>query len=220
MKYIGVKQNKVGSWVATYACRYLGSFSNEREAAEAVDDYRMSSGGDYGRLNFPERHQRPTTKICGKCQTPRPIETFRGRQCHECLSKKNKLKLAEYKRANGHSRSFDFRSANFNNFVSSLLGKIKYRATKTNRDFSLSVDDILKMWISQNGRCAITGDEITIDVGRGHVLTNLSIDRRDSDNGYTKDNIQLCTVAANRSKQTMTMVEFVDFCKRVVACSG
>lgn len=50
----------------------------------------------------------------------------------------------------------------------------------------------------------------------GRVNTNLSIDRIDSTKGYTRDNVQLVTVAANQMKNDLTTVELIDLCQRVI----
>ena len=41
---------------------------------------------------------------------------------------------------------------------------------------------------------------------------NISIDRINSDLGYTKDNIQLVSAMINRMKSDLTSKEFIDFC--------
>lgn len=54
----------------------------------------------------------------------------------------------------------------------------------------------------------------------GRVNTNLSIDRIDSAKGYTRDNVQLVTMAANQMKNDLTIDELVDMCKRIIEVAG
>ena len=50
--------------------------------------------------------------------------------------------------------------------------------------------------------------------GNQHIINkmNISIDRINSDLGYTKDNIQLVSAMINRMKSDLTSKEFIDFC--------
>lgn len=54
----------------------------------------------------------------------------------------------------------------------------------------------------------------------GRVNTNLSIDRIDSAKGYTRDNVQLVTMAANQMKNDLTIDELVGMCKRIIEVAG
>lgn len=44
------------------------------------------------------------------------------------------------------------------------------------------------MWNKQKGKCALTGIPMTVTKS-GRTNTNISIDRIDSNKGYTKDNV-------------------------------
>lgn len=80
----------------------------------------------------------------------------------------------------------------------------------------LSVDFLLDLYTKQEGRCALTGLQMTWEVGSGHVPTNLSIDRISSFCGYTQENVQLVCRVANIMKGRMSQDEFVGMCKRVL----
>lgn len=84
----------------------------------------------------------------------------------------------------------------------------------------LSEEFIMSLYEKQKGLCAITGLQMTWIAGKGHVPTNLSIDRISSFCGYTPDNVQLVCRVANVMKGRMSQDEFIDMCKRIVENNG
>jgi hypothetical protein len=83
------------------------------------------------------------------------------------------------------------------------------------RRLALNDDIIIRMFHAQAGRCALTGVPMTTVCWGGYVATNLSIDRIDSDRGYTEDNIQLVCVAANKMKRDTDQSEFIRWCRMI-----
>lgn len=79
------------------------------------------------------------------------------------------------------------------------------KIAKEAREFNLQI--IKELLINQNYKCALTGDTIT-------ELT-ASIDRIDSNHGYTEGNVQLVTVEANFAKQKLSIDNFFNLCKKV-----
>jgi hypothetical protein len=73
----------------------------------------------------------------------------------------------------------------------------------------LSVQDLVDVWVRQNGRCAMSG--VPFDV-HGDYLTLPSVDRVDSDGHYSADNIQLVTQAVNIGKSTLSNDAFIAMC--------
>lgn len=86
-------------------------------------------------------------------------------------------------------------------------------------EFSITLEDILSKLEEQNGKCALSGTDLTYIAygkkGEIHYLNedNMSIDRIDSNKGYIKENIQLVTARINRIKSDLGNVEFELFCK-------
>ena len=71
---------------------------------------------------------------------------------------------------------------------------------------------LLDLWEKQDGKCAMTGVQMTHYQGVGHgVPTNLTIDRIDSKVGYTLGNIRLVCKAANWMKNSMSDAELVEW---------
>lgn len=88
-------------------------------------------------------------------------------------------------------------------------------AHKHRGDF-LTLDYMLGLYDAQQGRCAISGREMTLTRGQGRVETNMSIDRIDREKGYIPGNVQLVCAFCNKLKGMMSMAELVEFCQDVI----
>lgn len=74
--------------------------------------------------------------------------------------------------------------------------------------YDLTIESLMEMWEAQNGRCALTNKKMTYAF---NCLFSVSIDRIDSNKGYTKDNVQLVCQGANYAKNKFTNSEFLNF---------
>lgn len=90
------------------------------------------------------------------------------------------------------------------------------RATRHNIPFNITLDYLLKLWNNQNGKCALSGIEMTYELNKGRTHTNVSIDKIDRTKGYTIGNIQLVCMACNQIKSDMPEDMMYYFCKHVV----
>ena len=61
---------------------------------------------------------------------------------------------------------------------------------------------------------------MTMELGKGVVPTNCSIDRIDSSFGYEPGNVQLVCRAANVAKSNLSTSDFVNLCRAVVEISN
>ncbi len=68
----------------------------------------------------------------------------------------------------------------------------------------------------QGGLCAISGIPLTFVKGKGHIPTNASIDRMDSQKGYTKDNVQLVAHQVNTMKSNLSVNQLIEWCKSIL----
>lgn len=78
-------------------------------------------------------------------------------------------------------------------------------------DHEIDADYLEKLFIEQNGLCAVSGMELTLKSGQGCVATNVSIDRIDNAIGYKKGNIQLLCRSVNSLKMNMSGDDFNNF---------
>lgn len=95
--------------------------------------------------------------------------------------------------------------------IKKLLNFARHRAKKHNRDFDLDETFIRSLIEDQSNKCALSGIEF-ID---NHKIFEMSIDRIDSDLGYTRDNVQLVCIIVNRIKMDHSQDLIIDICKRI-----
>lgn len=89
--------------------------------------------------------------------------------------------------------------------------RIRRKHDKSQLNYGL----LRSIYDKQEGRCAISGVKMTAIRGRGKVYTNISIDRIDSNIGYTPDNIQLVCTIINAMKNTMTEADLLWWCRQI-----
>jgi hypothetical protein len=80
----------------------------------------------------------------------------------------------------------------------------------------LTLDQLTQIYDRQEGKCAISKIPMTHICGKGHVPTNISIDRIDNSGGYQADNVRLVCHVFNRMRSDLSAEEFVSYC-RIVA---
>lgn len=91
-----------------------------------------------------------------------------------------------------------------------LLGSAKLRSKKKKLDFNLTLLDLCNLYDKQNGRCYYSGLAMVLrfrsSIKKDPLL--ISLDRKDSSKGYTKDNVVLCCWWINHAKETDDMKTF------------
>ena len=113
------------------------------------------------------------------------------------LTKKIKKKTS-YKNENISHRTWN-----------SLMGG----AARRQLEVSISKNDIWELFLKQNNKCALSNRELTFH--KDSDIITASVDRIDSNKGYSIDNIQIVHKEINRSKQNMTAFDFFMMCKDV-----
>jgi hypothetical protein len=111
------------------------------------------------------------------------------------------------------------------NILISLWNRIKKRANKKGLEFSLSINDAWELYLSQNGRCFYSKIPIYFGLpgigGKNHVLQNgeatASLDRIDSNKGYTKSNVSWTHVEINFMKYWHSESYFKNLCSLISA---
>ena len=91
------------------------------------------------------------------------------------------------------------------------------RARKRDKNTDITLDDLLSVWDKQKGKCVYTKVDLEYPTSGKKTTKNYnymaSLDRVDSNLGYTKNNIQFVSVSCNWLKNNMTnthMEEFFD----------
>lgn len=105
----------------------------------------------------------------------------------------------------------EWAKSGFKGHASSLCKALKARAKQRKLEFNLTSPYLQALIIKQNFRCALTGDPIKLKDG------TTSVDRIKSKKGYIRGNVRFTTHQANSAKFTGTDVQFLRFCRKVVA---
>lgn len=167
-------------------------------------------------------HWKDDLLICKKCFIPKnekdfsddkreKYRNFKCVYCRDCARKLSKKYFLE-------------RKTDLKFYLQRLIYGIthKLKNTKSNykkyKDLEMLItpEDLYDLYIKQNGKCAISGMEMTHFIGQGRVIKNISIDRIDSFKGYIKDNIQLTCLIVNTMKSDLDKDSFLDICKIII----
>lgn len=149
-------------------------------------------------------------KICTKCGTEKSLEEFRkiwknkenrSAKCKVCHAKE----CAEYYRKNPDRMKQNAYKWNNKNFKRKIINSTRNSARKRGLEFNLTEDDL-----EIPKKCPILGTPLVQEIqtrGKDADCHIPSIDRIDPNKGYTKDNIAVISLAANRKKQDLTLDE-------------
>ena len=133
--------------------------------------------------------------VCAKCGVSKPSKDF-------CLDKRHR---------NGHY-SFCRKCHNKYRDYTSFPARFSYwkkNAKKKGWEFDLNLQDIQSLPFV----CHYTGKELTTNPNHQNTV---SLDRVDSNKGYTKDNVVLCCEIVNRMKQELSCKDFFSYCRLII----
>lgn len=160
------------------------------------------------------RYERPNegNRKCVCCNTEKDISEFHS-------DKSNPTGLQTYCK-NCQTQKTKKCTSTFDGFIKKIFkdmhNNVKKRAKELNID--ITIEDIYELYHRQNGHCAISGLKMTNETysykDKEHIINrlNISIDRINSNLGYTKDNIQLVAAIVNRMKTDLSDSEFIKIC--------
>jgi hypothetical protein len=152
-----------------------------------------------------KRHDGKWCKPCASCGVEQEylrrnyaIHSFLlGKECKACSNKKTE----------NSSRGF------YNGIRSSWVTKCRIGAETRGIEWSLTEEDIWALYVQQDGVCNLSGIPIGwATVGQKHTA---SLDRIDSAQGYTANNVQLLHKDVNMMKQAFSQDHFVALCASV-----
>ena len=136
---------------------------------------------------------RRLNRKCTKCDTVFEKTSEKVTLCNECNSKRVKSYSPEWRM---HQRA-------------------KFRAKETNREFNLDVSDIVIP-----SHCPILGIVLETQSKSGGSINSPSLDRIDSKEGYTKNNIQVISRLANQMKANADKEQMIKFANWVLKTFG
>ncbi len=93
------------------------------------------------------------------------------------------------------------------------INRIRKSAKERGLSFNLTVDYLHELFINQDGKCALSGINLTLI--RSREEGTASLDRINSDLGYQEGNVQWVHKTMNRMKMDINQDEFINFCKMV-----
>jgi len=102
-------------------------------------------------------------------------------------------------------------------FSSRLWNSLIERTRKRNMKINISQNEAWKLYIAQNGKCALTGDDIRL---AWDGVQTASLDRIDSSKGYVKGNVQWVHKDINYMKKDLEEKYFVGLCSFVANHKG
>ena len=152
-------------------------------------------------------------KACFCCKTNKPYDLFFKHAqtadgyhswCKECCTEGNKRSRAKL-------------NSTIEGRASVFLRNAKRAAQERQQEFALTVDDIVGCWNSQANICAYSGRVMTLEAGNLHTV---SIERIDSNVGYTSENTILVCQAINRMKSDFGFEDFYNLCRDVADFLG
>lgn len=101
------------------------------------------------------------------------------------------------------------------------LKNIRARGKTKNKEVLVTLLDLKSQWELQEGVCPYTGwyldnPKSTTSKGLSRHPVRASVDRIDSNKGYTKDNIHFISLIAQYAKNKFSECDLLNFCKDVV----
>jgi hypothetical protein len=135
--------------------------------------------------------------------------------CKTCILEK----AASYHKKTWGPERLQFTAFKRTKSVRAYLGYLRAKAVRRGGE-CVSTDALETLWHAQKGLCALTGWPMTMELAKGVVSTNCSIDRVDSAAGYVPGNVQLTCRAANVAKSDLSASDFLQLCKAVVEKSN
>ena len=167
-----------------------------------IEDLSGNQYGDFTVIEFDKRNKHHTQLWkckckCGKVQSiQKSTLLFRKAACRDCSNKR-------LRRSNGEW---------YGEISSAYLSNVRRAAKYRKIPFDLSLKDVWDLYIKQNRKCALSGQNIEFKSKHSDKEKTASIDRIDSSKGYVIDNIHIVHKKLNVMKMDLSLDEFVQNC--------
>jgi hypothetical protein len=126
-------------------------------------------------------------------------------ECRNCFCQRS----SRNQKVRHHAGGIDYH-------LSYIARGVRQRARKSGIKCNINAEFLKVLLERQGGLCAISGIPLSFIKGQGHIPTNASVDRIDSAEGYTKDNVQLVAHQVNTMKSNLSIDQLMDWCKLVL----
>ena len=119
-----------------------------------------------------------------------------------------------------HERNRDYGISNWKGcgeISGTIICELRNRARRKGMEFNLTAKFLWELYQKQNGKCALSGEEITIrqiEISTDRSQT-ASLDRIDSSKGYIKGNVQWIHKDINKMKLDFEQSVFIYWCQKI-----
>lgn len=151
-------------------------------------------------------------KYCKICDELKPIDDFytsqRSNLCKHHHRELGKVRKKEYRKdsKNKIKEKLKYQERKIRLWANYLLSNSKYRTSEN----TLTLEDIVDIYNKQNGLCYWFNVPLIPNLTKKHPQTP-SLDRIDRFDGYTKENVVLCSYAANIGRNETPIEIWKDF---------
>ena len=154
---------------------------------------------------MPKGTPKEVVKECEVCAAGfKPTNNYQRFCSRPC-----RRKIARTVGAESTDRQYELITGNWNKYFNRLCSRSFNRA-------GLNAGMLITLLEQQNGKCALSGVELTCTLQKGiRSKTNASIDRINPKGEYTVDNIQLVCSVINKFRIDTPLDEFIDWCRKV-----
>jgi hypothetical protein len=157
-------------------------------------------------------------KLCSGCGILKDISDYyksqRGTKCKECVLNRTRNYKREKRKDNEYKKSESIKQKERR--VKLWLNYLVHDSKRRNIEHTITKEEIEEIYNNQNGLCYWFGVPLTPSSKHKYPLQP-SLDRLDSNRGYTKDNVVICCYTANigRNENDLeTWLEFLDILKK------
>lgn len=156
-------------------------------------------------------------KKCSKCKIEKEFSEFPKTKTNKdglsylcSICNKEVTKQYREKNADRYYKNQQLKRQEEPTFISQLLYNAKTRAVKKNLEFNITFEFLTKLLQDSKYFCAVTGLQMNLksDNRKKANAFKCSLDRIDSNKGYTEDNVRFVCWAVNQMKADRTDEEF------------
>jgi len=192
-------------YLAKYYCRL--HYYRKRNGTEMEKEVRLAY--DNTGLEKNEWGEVKVIITCPDCGTERNAKRANAilhPRCRKCACK---AREAKYLEKLGHGKQW----SGSNYFSGKIISGWKRGADDRSIQWDITNEQLDNLWDKQNGKCALTGLNMSLDHGNPN---RVSLDRIDSTGYYSINNVQLTCSYVNRCKQSLSNEEFLEMCRLTV----